>query len=159
MTLQINCFHPCVHECTCCRTDLILTRCFPVSPRGLHMLSATTRLRAFDSPQALLFAPAPTKLTPCTLGGGAGAHVSDYQSRPRFFFFFLPSRRLTETRCELHACLRLKQRHRRACLNASRFCHNGRAFGGFAHLLQRINLSILHNAALLPNPSINISPL
>lgn len=72
---------------------------------------------------------------------------------------FFSSRRLTETHCELNACLRLKQRHRRACLNALRFCHNGQAFGGFAHLLQRINLSILHNAALLPNPSINISPL
>lgn len=73
----------------------------------------------------------------------------------KVFCFFFPSRRLME----LHACLRLKQRHRQACLNALRFCHNGRAFGGFAHLLQRINLSILHNAALLPNPSINISPL
>lgn len=69
------------------------------------------------------------------------------------------SQRLMESRRELLACLLLKQRHRRACLNALCFCHNGQAFGGFAHLLQRINLSTLHNKALLPNPSINISPL
>ena len=29
---------------------------------------------------------------------------------------------------------------------------------GFARLLQRINLSVLHNTALLPNPNIIISP-
>lgn len=51
----------------------------------------------------------------------------------------------------------LKQRDHRACLNALCFCHNGRAFGGFAHLLQHINLSILHNTVLLHNLNNRIS--
>lgn len=62
-----------------------------------------------------------------------------------------------EIHCEVLACLLLKQRHCQACLNALCFCHNGQAFGGVAHLLQSINLRILHNTTLLPNPSINIS--
>lgn len=95
----------------------------------------------------------PAELTSCTLGEEPG-HMSLAIRHVHAF-----SQRLMESRRELLACLLLKQRHRRACLNALCFCHNGQAFGGFAHLLQRINLSILHNKALLPNPSINISPL
>lgn len=56
------------------------------------------------------------------------------------------------------SCSPPAQRGRQACLNVLCFCHNGQPFGGFVHLLQRINLSILHNTVLLPKPSININP-
>lgn len=63
-----------------------------------------------------------------------------------------------ETHCEVLACLLLKQSHHQACLNALSFCHNGQAFRGFAHLLQSINLRILHNTALLSNPVSTSAP-
>lgn len=47
------------------------------------------------------------------------------------------------------------KRPERGCLNGLCFCHNGQAFRGFVHILQSINLSILHNPAALPNHNVN----
>ena len=113
----------------------------PCKPPPLWI--AGDRLCTFDSPQTLSLVP--TTLTSCTPGEETG-HVSLTISHDDGV-----SQRLTETHCELPACPR--QRDRQACLNALCFCHNGQAFGGFAHLLQRINLGILHNTAFLPNPT------
>lgn len=128
--------------CTCCTTDLILSRCFTVSLHGSYTFSVIACSLVVSSLSH-------SHIDLLTLGEEPGAHVSDYLSCPQC---------LPEADGDSLWCSTIKQKDRRACLNALCFCHNGQAFGGFAHLLQRINLSILHNTTLLHNPNINISP-
>lgn len=127
--------------CTRCRGGLMLTRCLILS---LYTVS--------DFLSTLLSLTTSCKLTSCTRRGEPGDTSLTISHVHRV------SQRLMKIHSEIPAFPPTQTRGRQACLNVLCFCHNGKAFGGFADLLQRIKWSILHNVVLLSNPNINISP-